>query len=78
MIARIDWKATGAEIRRQRRWMDYTQAQLGQMVGVRANTVHKWERGTAPTTLHLLRIADALNMYVEDMVKYEEGAADEE
>lgn len=73
----IDLKRTGAEIRRNRHWHDLTQKEVGAKLGVTEDAVCRWERGHClPRTETLLKLADLLDIYVEDLVKFEEEKND--
>lgn len=39
------WRMTGAELRRVRKRLKKSQAELAVLLGVRSNTVARWERG---------------------------------
>jgi transcriptional regulator with XRE-family HTH domain len=52
---------TGAEIRGLRKALGYTQARLAEEVGVRANTLARYERGElrpSPPVVKLLRLLE--------------------
>jgi putative transcriptional regulator len=54
---------TGAQIRDLRKGLGYTQARLGEELGVTANTVARYEREElrpSPPVLKLLRLLDLL------------------
>lgn len=54
---------TGAEIKQLRKAMDYTQARLGEEVGVTANTIARYEREElrpSPPVLKLLKLIELL------------------
>jgi transcriptional regulator with XRE-family HTH domain len=66
---------TGSEIRSIRRLLGLNQAQFGQLMGVHAITVSKWESGvTSPTPyqeafLNQYRVAAAKDEAVRDALK---------
>jgi putative transcriptional regulator len=54
---------TGAEIKQLRKALDYTQARLGEEVGVTANTIARYERQElrpSPPVLKLLKLLQLL------------------
>ncbi len=54
---------TGAEIKQLRKALDYTQARLGEEVGVTANTIARFEREElrpSPPVLKLLKLLELL------------------
>lgn len=54
---------TGAEIKQLRKALDYTQARLGEEVGVTANTIARYERHElrpSPPVLKLLKLLELL------------------
>lgn len=54
---------TGAEIKQLRKALDYTQARLGEEVGVTANTIARYEREElrpSPPVLKLLKLLELL------------------
>lgn len=60
----------GKNIKRYRLKMKYTQAQLAEEIGVKQSTIANYESGrNLPSTKHLLRLAKAFKMTVEDLVK---------
>lgn len=60
---------SGAFLRRTRTRLGLTAAQLAVAVGVRENTVLRWETGVAvPTPKHLVRIAQAVTVTPADLV----------
>ena len=61
-----------AELRRER---GLTQEQLGQLVGVSAQAVSKWEKGGAPDVELLPVLADRLGVTIDGLFGRGEGAA---
>lgn len=54
---------TGAEIKQLRKALDYTQARLGEEIGVTANTIARYEREElrpSPPVLKLLKLLELL------------------
>jgi len=61
-------QATGNQVRRSRRMMDLTQAELAKEVEVSRQTVVSIEGGDyAPSVYLALRLADVLDTTVEDL-----------
>jgi len=55
--------------RRQRRWMDLTQAELARRIGVHEVTLSKWERGEQePKVTDAAAWAKALDLKLTDLV----------
>ena len=50
------WTMTGAEVRRLRRRLELTQAQLAARLGVHKLTVSRWERGQVRVTEPMSRL----------------------
>ena len=61
-----------AELRRER---GLTQEQLGQLVGVSAQAVSKWEKGGAPDVELLPALADRLGVTIDELFGREGGEA---
>lgn len=58
----------GENIKKHRRNADLSQEDLGEIVGVHANTIRKWEKGTSsPNAMELKSIADALRITTDDL-----------
>lgn len=50
-------------MRDRRRWLQLTQAELAERVGVNQQSIHKWESGAAvPRGRNIDRLAEALNV----------------
>ncbi|HZD71233.1 MAG TPA: helix-turn-helix transcriptional regulator [Actinomycetes bacterium] len=57
-------------IRAARRQAGLSQAELGELLGVRQSSVSQWERGsTMPSTIHLLTLAATLKYSLLDFTK---------
>lgn len=62
----MDYIAVGKRIRRQRRWMDLSQEQLAEMVGVSTSFIGHIERGTRVPSLDTVwRICKALEVSMD-------------
>ena len=62
----MDYIAMGKRIRRQRRWMDLSQEQLAEMVGVSTSFIGHIERGTRVPSLDTVwRICKALEVSMD-------------
>jgi transcriptional regulator with XRE-family HTH domain len=59
--------ATTSLIAERRKARGLTQRQLGRLAGVSHIKIHYYEHGLRPSTLHLIRIADALHCQPEDL-----------
>lgn len=59
---------------RRRRWvLGLTQAELARRVGVTVDAISKWEHARrAPRATKLARLADALELPAEELVRYYE------
>lgn len=58
----------GENIKKRRRDINLSQEELGEIVGVHANTIRKWEKGiSSPNAMELKRIADALKITTNDL-----------
>ena len=63
-------EAIGTEIKRYRGAALLTQAELAEKIGIERQMVSVFERGVSvPNAVQIVRIADALNVKVEDIVK---------
>lgn len=55
-----------------RRWFRYSQEDFGKIIGVTRQTVAKWESGeSVPDILTAKRIAEQLDIPIEDLLNYE-------
>ena len=63
-------EAIGTEIKRYRGAALLNQSELAEKIGIARNMVSAFERGRSiPNAVQITRIADALNVKVEDIVK---------
>ena len=63
-------KSIGTEIKRHRGAALLTQAELAEKIGIGQQMMSIFERGVSvPNAVQIMRIADALNVKVEDIVK---------
>ena len=66
----------GRRVRRRRRDLDWTQAQLSALSGVSPSVIHKVECGSVLTSLEsLYRIADSLKIPLSDLFAEDESKA---
>ena len=62
----MDYIAMGKRIRRQRRWMDISQEQLAELVGVSTSFIGHIERGTRVPSLDTIwRMCKALEVSMD-------------
>lgn len=61
----------GSRIRCMRKAAGLTQAELAKRIGVSRQSVNKWESGTGTfmSTIHLERLAEALECGVDEILK---------
>lgn len=65
----MDYQAMGRRIRKRRRWMDMTQEQLAEKVGVCTSFVGHIERGSRKLSVEtLLAICKALEISMDKIV----------
>lgn len=63
-------RALGDRIRETRMWRNLTQEKLAELTGIDRSTVQRIERGTSDAKVsQLLRIAQALNIHVTDLLR---------
>lgn len=68
----MDLKKVGRFIAQKRKEKDYTQDQLGEMLGISSNTLSKWERGVnAPDISLLSNISKILDVSLEELLSGE-------
>ena len=69
---------TGTLLRRLRLERGWTQRQAAELLGVSAQAVSKWERGTAdPSTSNLLALAKLFGVPAEDLLRQAAGGGEE-
>lgn len=62
------------KLRKWRGFKDYTQTQLGDKAGVSRQTIYSIEQGKyVPSTLLSLKLAQILDLQVEELFELEEG-----
>lgn len=67
---------TSEFIRNKRESLGITQAELAEKVGVFESEVRMWERGMLPDSKYLLKLADALQVEVDEILRGEEETAE--
>lgn len=66
-----------SRIAKARREKGLTQSRLAQLVGVEPHTVSRWERGQQSPTAHADKLADALGVSLDWLVRGENPAESE-
>lgn len=69
---------TSEFIRTKRESLGLTQAELARKVGVFESEVRMWERGMLPDSKYLLKLADALQVETDEILRGEEECAPQE
>lgn len=69
---------TSEFIRTKRESLGLTQAELARKVGVFESEVRMWERGMLPDSKYLLKLADALQVEADEILRGEEECAPQE
>lgn len=62
-------KTNDSPIARLRMERGLTQGQLADRIGCRQKDVSRWESGTKPGAAYLIKISDALNCSIDEIVK---------
>ena len=76
MAGRENMSKTSEFIRNKRESLGITQAELAEKVGVFESEVRMWERGMLPDSKYLLKLADALQVEVDEILRGEEELAE--
>ena len=66
----------GEKIAKYRKQKDYTQEQLGELVGVSGQAVSKWENGGVPDTYLLPTISKVLGVSIDSLFGVEKKISD--
>ena len=76
MAGRENMSKTSEFIRNKRESLGITQAELAEKVGVFESEVRMWERGLLPDSKYLLKLAEALQVETDEILRGEEETAE--
>lgn len=76
MAGRENMSKTSEFIRNKRESLGITQAELAEKVGVFESEVRMWERGMLPDSKYLLKLAEALQVETDEILRGEEELAE--